>query len=192
MEERAGLPIRAFADAAAWEAWLADQPRTSPGVWLKLAKASAGAASVSKAEAIDGALCHGWIDGQLNRYDDDWWLIRFTPRKARSKWSENNRTRATELLAEKRVAKAGLAESEAAKADGRWDAAYASASTIAVPDDLAAALDAEPEARAFFDTLTGANRYAILYRVHEAKKPATRAARIARFVAMCARGETVH
>jgi uncharacterized protein YdeI (YjbR/CyaY-like superfamily) len=192
MEERAGLPIRAFADAAAWEAWLADQPRTSPGVWLKLAKASAGSASVSKAEAIDGALCHGWIDGQLNRYDDDWWLIRFTPRKARSKWSENNRTRATELLAGKRVAKAGLAEIEAAKADGRWDAAYASASTIAVPDDLAAALDAEPEARAFFDTLTGANRYAILYRVHEAKKPVTRAARIARFVAMCARGETVH
>ena len=192
MEARAGLPIRAFPDAAGWEAWLAAEPLSSQGVWLRLAKASAGAASVSKAEAIDGALCHGWIDGQLNRYDDDWWLIRFTPRKARSKWSENNRTRATELLAEKRVAKAGLAEIEAAKADGRWDAAYASASMIAVPDDLAAALDAEPEARAFFDTLTGANRYAILYRVHEAKKPATRAARIARFVAMCARGETVH
>src|SRR3569623_1851820 len=150
------------------------------------------AGGIGRGEAIAGALCHVWIDGQLIRYDDDWWLIRCTPRKARSKWSENNRTRATELLAEKRVAKAGLAEIEAAKADGRWDAAYASASTIAVPDDLAAALDAEPEARAFFDTLTGANRYAILYREHAAKTPATRAARIARFAAMCARGETVH
>ncbi|MES2045986.1 MAG: YdeI/OmpD-associated family protein [Pseudomonadota bacterium] len=192
MEERAGLPIRAFADLAAWEAWLADQPRSSPGVWLKLAKASAGVASVTKAEAIDGALCHGWIDGQLNPYDDDWWLIRFTPRKPRGKWSENNRKRATELMAKGRIAKAGLTEIEAAKADGRWEAAYAPATTIGVPDDLAIALDAEPEARAFFDTLTGANRYAILYRVHEAKKPETRAARIAKFVAMCARGETLH
>src|SRR3569623_429686 len=192
MEERAGLPIRAFADLAAWEAWLAAEPLSSKGVWLTIAKPSAGVASVSKAEAIDGALCHGGIDGQLNPYDDDWWLTRFTPRKAKSKWSEKNRVRAVELLAEKRIAKAGLAEIEAAKADGRWEAAYAPATTIAVPDDLAAARDAEPEARAFFDTLTGANRYAILYRVHEAKKPATRAARIARFAAMCARGETVH
>jgi uncharacterized protein YdeI (YjbR/CyaY-like superfamily) len=192
MEERAGLPIRAFADLAAWEAWLADQPRSSPGVWLKLAKASAGVASVTKAEAIDGALCHGWIDGQLNPYDDDWWLIRFTPRKPRGKWSEKNRKRATELMAEGRIARAGRAEIDAAKADGRWEAAYAPQGSATVPDDLAAALDAAPTARAFFDTLTGANRYAILYRVHEAKKPETRAARIAKFVAMCARGETVH
>ena len=192
MEERAGLPIRAFADLAAWEKWLAAQPRSSPGVWLKLAKAGAGVASVSKAEAIDGALCHGWIDGRLNPYDDNWWLIRFTPRKPRSKWSEKNRARATELLAAGRVARAGLAEIDAAKADGRWEAAYAPQGSVSVPDDLAAALDAEPEARAFFDALTGANRYAILYRVHEAKKAETRAARIAKFVAMCARGETVH
>jgi uncharacterized protein YdeI (YjbR/CyaY-like superfamily) len=190
--ERAGLPIRAFADLAAWEKWLAAQPRSSEGVWLKLAKASAGVASVSKAEAIDGALCHGWIDGQLNPFDDEWWLIRFTPRKGRSKWSEKNRTRATELMGEGRVAEAGLAEIDAAKADGRWDAAYAPQGSATVPDDLAAALDAEPKARAFFDTLTGANRYAILYRVHEAKKAETRAARIAKFVAMCARGETLH
>ncbi|MDB5676799.1 MAG: hypothetical protein JWM65_3781 [Sphingomonas bacterium] len=190
--ERAGLPIRAFADLAAWEKWLAAQPRSSEGVWLKLAKASAGVASVSKAEAIDGALCHGWIDGQLNPFDDEWWLIRFTPRKGRSKWSEKNRTRATELMGEGRVAEAGLAEIDAAKADGRWDAAYAPQGSATVPDDLAAALDAERKARAFFDTLTGANRYAILYRVHEAKKAETRAARIAKFVAMCARGETLH
>ena len=190
--ERAGLPIRAFADLAAWETWLAAEARSSPGVWLKLAKASAGAASVSKAEAIDGALCHGWIDGQLNPFDDDWWLIRFTPRKSRSKWSENNRKRAVELIADGRVTRAGLAEIDAAKADGRWEVAYAPQGSATVPDDLAAALDAQPKARAFFDTLTGANRYAILYRVHEAKKPETRASRIAKFVAMCAHGETVH
>jgi len=190
--ERAGLPIRSFPDAAAWEAWLAAEPRSSAGVWLKLAKRSAAAASVSKAEAIDAALCHGWIDGQLNPFDEDWWLIRFTPRTPRSKWSANNRRRAEELAAAGRLAPAGLAQVAAAKADGRWQAAYASASKATVPDDLAAALDAEPAARAFFDTLTGANRYAILYRVHDAKKPETRAARIARFVAMCARGETVY
>jgi len=190
--ERAGLPIRAFADAAAWGAWLAAEPRNSAGVWLKLAKRSARTASVSKAEAIDAALCHGWIDGQLNPFDDDWWLIRFTPRKPRSKWSAKNRQRAGELVAAGRMAPAGLAEIEAARADGRWDAAYASQGKAAVPDDLAAALDAAPAARAFFDTLTGANRYAILYRVHDAKKPETRAARIAKFVAMCARGETLH
>ncbi len=190
--ERAGLPIRAFADLAAWERWLAAEPRSSRGVWLKLAKAGAGVPSVAKAAAIDGALCHGWIDGQLNPFDDDWWLIRFTPRKPRSKWSEKNRTRAIELIAAGRIAAAGQAEIDAAKAGGRWDAAYAPQSTVTVPDDLAAALDAEPGARAFFDQLDSANRYAILYRVHEAKKPVTRAARIAKFVGMCARGETVH
>ena len=190
--ERAGLPIRAFADLVAWETWLAAEPRSSRGVWLKLAKASAGVPSVSKADAIDGALCHGWIDGQLNPFDESWWLIRFTPRKPRSKWSEKNRTRAIELIAAGRIAAAGQAEIDAAKADGRWDAAYAPQSTVTVPDDLAAALDAEPGARAFFDQLDSANRYAILYRVHEAKKPATRAARIAKFVGMCARSERVH
>ena len=190
--ERAGLPIRAFADAAAWEIWLAAQPRDSSGLWLKLAKAGAGVASVSKAEAIDCALCHGWIDGQLNPFDDDYWLIRFTPRKRRSKWSEKNRARAIELTAEGRVSAAGQAEIDAAMDDGRWDAAYAPQSTASVPDDLAAALGVEPGARAFFDGLDSANRYAILYRVHDAKKPETRAARIAKFVGMCARGETVH
>ncbi|MGH6615574.1 YdeI/OmpD-associated family protein [Sphingomonas sp.] len=189
---RAGLPILPFADAAAWEAWLGAQPRDCKGVWLKFAKAGTGVPSVSKAQAIDGALIHGWIDGQLNPFDHHWWLVRFTPRKARSKWSENNRLRATELIAAGRIAPAGQAEIDAAKADGRWDAAYASQSTIEVPDDLIAAFDAEPAARAFFDTLTGANRYAILYRIHDAKKPETRAARIAKFVSMCARGETLH
>lgn len=191
-EARAGLPIRAFTDAAAWEAWLAVEPRSSAGVWLKLAKQAAGVASVSKAEAIDSALCHGWIDGQLNPFDEHWWLIRFTPRKPRSKWSKKNRRRAEELIAAGRMAPAGLAEIDAAKTDGRWHAAYPSQSEASVPDDLAAALDAVPAAQAFFDTLTGANRYAILYRIHDAKKPETRAARIAKLVGMCARGQTIH
>jgi uncharacterized protein YdeI (YjbR/CyaY-like superfamily) len=191
METKAGLPIIAFTDIAAWEAWLAEQPADATGLWLKLAKAGNTDSSLTKAQAIDGALCHGWIDGQIDKYDEAWFLTRFTPRTARSRWSEKNRKRAEELLADGRVSPAGRAAIEAAKADGRWDAAYAPASTAAVPADLKAALDANPKARAFFDTLTGANRYAILYRVHDAKKPATRAARIAKFVAMCAAGETL-
>lgn len=192
MEERGGLLIRAFADAAAWEAWLAAQPHSSPGIWLKLAKAGNPELSVTKPQAIDGALMHGWIDGQLQPYDEMWWLTRFTPRKSKSKWSANNRNRAIELIAEGRIAPAGQAEIDAAKADGRWDVAYAPASTAEEPADLTAALDADPRARTFFDTLTGNNRYAILYRIGDAKKSETRAARIARFVAMCSAGETIY
>jgi uncharacterized protein YdeI (YjbR/CyaY-like superfamily) len=191
-EARAGLPILAFADATAFDAWLADQPRTSKGLWLKLAKKGSDRPSITKAEAVDVALCHGWIDGQLNSYDETSWLIRFTPRRRGSKWSEVNRTRALELIGEGRMRPAGLAEVEAARADGRWDAAYAPASTATVPPDLQAALGASPEAAAFFATLTGANRYAILYRVTTAKKVETRAQRIAYFVAMLERHETVH
>lgn len=193
--ERGGLPVLEFADAAAWETWLAAQSRDdsgTTGLWLKLAKAGNDASSLTKAQAIDAALCHGWIDGQIDKWDHAWFLTRFTPRKRTSKWSENNRKRAEQLIAEGRVAPAGLAEIAAAKADGRWDTAYAPASTAEEPEDLKAALNALPEARAFFDTLTGANRYAILYRVQTAKKPETRAARIEKFVGMCARGETVH
>ena len=191
-EMRSGQPILAFETAALLDAWLSAEPRTSKGLWLKLAKKGSGLASLSKAEAIDAALCHGWIDGQLNRYDDACWLIRFTPRKRASKWSKINRARALELISEGRMKPAGLAEIDAAKADGRWAAAYASASAAAVPADLEAALDASPRAAAFFATLTGANRYAILYRVTTAKKPETRAKRIATFVAMLERGETLH
>jgi uncharacterized protein YdeI (YjbR/CyaY-like superfamily) len=191
-KERGGLPVLDFVDAEAWETWLATHGGKAAGVWLKIAKAGNSASSLTKAQAIDGALCHGWIDGQIDKYDEAWFLTRFTPRKRTSKWSENNRKRAEQLVADGRVAPAGLAEIEAAKADGRWDTAYAPASTAAEPEDLTAALDAAPAARAFFDTLTGANRYAILYRVQTAKKPETRAARIAKFVGMCARGETIH
>ncbi|PXA96450.1 hypothetical protein DMC47_17575 [Nostoc sp. 3335mG] len=192
MELLAGLPIIGFADAAAFDAWLAAEPRSSKGLWLKLAKKGSGIASLSKAEAIDAALCQGWIDGQLDIYDETSWLVRFTPRKRASKWSQVNRTRATELIASGHMHPAGLAEIEAARADGRWDAAYAPASKAEVPPDLQAALHASPAAAAFFVTLKGANRYAILYRIGTAKKPETRARRIAKFVAMLERSETVH
>lgn len=191
MEERAGLPILAFADALAFERWLVDQPAASRGVWLKFAKAASGIATISKPQAIDLALCHGWIDGQLDKYDGDYWLVRFTPRRPRGKWSAVNVKRADELIAEGRMRPAGLVEVDRAKADGRWDAAYAPQSSATVPDDLAAALDANSRARAFFETLTGANRYAILYRIGDAKRPETRATRIAKYVAMCAAGQTV-
>jgi uncharacterized protein YdeI (YjbR/CyaY-like superfamily) len=177
-EERAGLPILAFADAA--------------GLWIKFAKAGSGLASVTKAEAIDAALCHGWIDGQLDKYDDRHWLVRFTPRKARSQWSQVNRARAAELIEAGGMRAGGLAQVEAAKADGRWEVAYAPASKAEVPPDLQAALDQSPAAAAFFATLTGANRYAILYRIGAVKKPDTRARKIATYIAMLERGETIH
>lgn len=132
-EERAGRPIIAFADAAALERWLETQPADSKGLWIRLAKTGSRRVSVTKTEAIDAALCHGWIDGQLDRYDDEHWLIRFTPRTARSKWSQVNRRRATELIEVGRMRAGGLAQVEAAKADGRWEAAYPPASAAEVP-----------------------------------------------------------
>lgn len=192
LETRAGLPILAFADAAAFEDWLKQAGSDSPGLWLKLAKDGSSHASLSKAAAIDAALCHGWIDGQLSPYDDDWWLTRFTLRKPRSKWSQKNRERAEQLIAQGRLSARGLAAVEAARADGRWDAAYASASRAEIPADLQAALDANPAAAAFFATLTGANRYAVLYRIGAVKRAETRARKIAEFVAMLERHETLH
>lgn len=191
-ETKASLPILGFSNAAAFASWLANEPRTTPGLWLKIAKKGSGIPSLTKADAIDVALCHGWIDGQLDKYDAHCWLIRFTPRKARSKWSEMNRRRALELIDAGRMGAAGMAEIEAAKADGRWNAAYAPASRATVPPDLQAALDANTKAAGFFATLTGANRYAVLYRIGTAGKPETRARKIERFVAMLERGETLH
>ena len=191
-EHRAGLPILAFTDAEALHRWLETQPESSPGVWIKFVKAGSGFPTVTKAEAIDAALCHGWIDGQLDKYDEQHWLVRFTPRKARSKWSQLNRKRATELLETGQMRPRGIAQIEAARRDGRWEAAYAPASKAEVPPDLQAALDRSPEAAAFFATLTGANRYAILYRIGAVKKPETKARKIAHFIAMLERHETVH
>ena len=192
MAEHKGLPVRGFATQQAWNAWLSRNGKTSPGLWLKLAKKDAGISSVSKAEAIETAIAHGWIDGQIDKYDEQFWLTRFTRRSAKSQWSKINRAAAIKLIEQGRMKPAGQREVDLAKSDGRWDAAYASQSNATVPQDLAAALDAEPAAKKFFATLTGANRYAVLYRVNTAKNAKTRADRISKFVAMLARGETIH
>jgi uncharacterized protein YdeI (YjbR/CyaY-like superfamily) len=184
--------VRSFGSSADWEAWLAAEPLTSNGVWLKLAKSASGIASVSKQEAIDGALCHGWIDGLVHKFDADYWLVRLTPRRPTGKWSQINRARALVLIKLGRMQSAGMKEIERAKLDGRWKAAYAPQSKATVPEDLQHALDRNPSARRNFDRLDRINRYAILYRVHDAKRPETRAQRIKRYVTMLSRGETIH
>ncbi len=186
------LPVIAFKSQQAWDAWLTAQPAQSKGLWLKLAKKSSGIASVSKAEAIDTALCHGWIDGQLDSFDDNYWLIRFTPRQSASKWSEKNRVRALQLVELKHMQPAGLNEIERARKDGRWNAAYAPQSTAQVPDDLRAALAKNKGAKSFFETLDSTNRYAILHRIHDAKKPETRMARIEKYVTMLIERKTIY
>jgi uncharacterized protein YdeI (YjbR/CyaY-like superfamily) len=178
-------------DVRAWRAWLRKHHAEPDGVWLVLAKkGTREPTSLTYDEALEEALCHGWIDGQVRRRDDDTYRQRFTPRRARSPWSKRNVGIAERLVAEGRMQPAGAAEVERAKADGRWEAAYAGPATIEVPDDLAAALAAEPKAPALFDVLTSQNRYAVLYRVTTAKRADTRSRRIAEFVAMLARGET--
>jgi uncharacterized protein YdeI (YjbR/CyaY-like superfamily) len=184
-------PVR-FASQRAFEAWLARHGQTSDGIWLEIAKAGAPAPTVTYPEAIDSALIHGWIDGQKRALDATHWLQRFTPRRPRSLWSKINRDKIAALIAAGRMKPAGLAEVERARADGRWDAAYDGARTAEVPDDLRAALDADPAAAKCFAGLDGRNRYAVLWRVQTAKLPATRARRIAQLVAMLAAGETLH
>jgi uncharacterized protein YdeI (YjbR/CyaY-like superfamily) len=179
-----------FADLAAWLRWLEENHASSPGLWVKLAKK--GTAALAYPEAVEGALVWGWIDGQKQALDARFWLQRFTPRRPQSPWSKINRDKAQALLAAGRMAAPGLAEVERAKRDGRWDAAYDSARTAQVPDDLASALAAAPESAAFFAALDGANRYAVLYRVQTAKTPETRARRVAQLVAMLARREKIH
>ena len=182
----------AFGSPQSWRDWLAEHHQTSPGLWLKIAKKGAGTPTVSYAEAIDDALCYGWIDGQKGKLDDEHWLQRFTPRKPRGRWSKINREKAERLITEGRMHPAGLREVEAARADGRWDAAYEGQATAAVPPDLARELDLNPVAKEFFATLNSANRYAILYRIQDAKRPQTRADRIAKYVAMLNEHKTIH
>jgi uncharacterized protein YdeI (YjbR/CyaY-like superfamily) len=191
-ETRDGLPVLAFASQHEWERWLEENHETVTGVWLKLAKARSGARTVSYAEALEGALCYGWIDGQRASHDDRFTLQRYTPRRPRSKWSRVNRDRATELEREGRLRPAGLAQVELARQDGRWDAAYEPQTTATVPDDLQRELDANPVAREGFAALDSRNRYAILYRLMDAKRPETRARRIAQFVAMLNEGRTLY
>jgi len=186
------LPELAFASQAEFEAWLEEHHATQPGLWIRIAKKGSGIPTVTAAEAVETCLCFGWIDGQRRPRDEATFLQRYTPRRSRSKWSKINREKAESLAAEGRMRPAGLAEVERAKGDGRWEAAYDSASRIEVPEDLQRALDAEPRAKAEFAELDGQNRYAILYRIHDAKRPETRARRIAQFVDMLARGERLH
>ena len=186
------LPVLGFASQAAWESWLAGQHATSPGIWLKIPKKGAGAPGISYPDALAVALCYGWIDGQKAGLDDEYWLQRFTPRKPGSRWSKINTEKAAELIETGRMQPAGLREVERARADGRWDAAYAGQRTMAVPPDLERALAGNEAAHAFFATLSGANRYAILYRIADAKRPQTRARRIEKYVAMLAAHETIH
>jgi uncharacterized protein YdeI (YjbR/CyaY-like superfamily) len=189
---RADLPLLTFRDAAAFETWLETQPSDAAGAWLCFAKQGSSGATVTKSDAIDCALTYGWIDGQLGRVDATAFKTLFTPRRPRSAWSQINCERVERLIAAGRMAPRGLAQVELAKSDGRWARAYASAATASPDAELQTALDAVPSARAFFELLDSANRYAVLYRVQQAKTPEKRAAKIARLVAMLARGEAIH
>ena len=186
------LPIIEFADQAAWERWLQREHASSKGVWIKIAKKATGIPTVTHAEALTEALCYGWIDGQRAPDDESFFLQRFTPRRPRSKWSQVNRQKAIDLIEQGRMRPAGLAEVEAAKADGRWEAAYAPQSSQSIPEDFQRALDENPAAKEFFATLRGVRRYSFIFRIADAKRPETRERRIREFVAMLAEGRTHH
>ena len=185
-------PILAFETAQAWEAWLTKNGGTSPGIYIKLAKKDSGVLSVNYAEALEVALCHGWIDAIKKSFDASFFLQKFVPRTPRSGWSEINKKKVQQLIKAKLMRPAGLATVKVAKANGQWDRAYAPAKTITVPPDLEAALKKNKEAREFFATLSGSNRYAILHRLQTAKKEETRGKRLALFIGMLERGETIH
>lgn len=186
------LPIHYFERQLDWTAWLNENHTSSPGVWLQLAKKGADAPSVSYDEAIEMALCFGWIDGQKRTYNDQFWLQKFTRRSEKSVWSKINRDKALALIEAKKMKPAGLKEIERAKLDGRWDVAYDSSSKATVPSDFQSALDGNARAKAFFGTLDSRNRYAVLFRIQTAKHAETRAKRISQFVLMLERHEKVH
>ncbi len=189
---KADAPTLAFASRQAWETWLAKNHAKSDGIWLKMAKKASGIPTVDYPQALEVALCYGWIDGTKRAFDSEYFLQKFTPRRSRSRWSKINCDAAERLIASGAMKPAGLSEVERAKADGRWDAAYASPRAAAVPPDLERALAKNAKARRFFETLDSRNRYAILYRIAAAKRPATRARRIAQFVAMLAAGQKIY
>ncbi len=192
MATKQDLPIVEFSDRHAWERWLEANHDSSRGVWLKIAKKGAAKSTASYHEALEEAIRYGWIDGQKARFDDSYFLQRFTPRGPRSKWSQVNRKKALELIADNRMMPAGLARVEAARRDGRFDDAYEPQSRATIPEDFQRALDDNPDAGEFFATLKGANRYAFLYRLHHVKAPAARAKRIARYIEMLRDGKTFH
>jgi uncharacterized protein YdeI (YjbR/CyaY-like superfamily) len=187
-----GRPILAFASQAEWEAWLDVEHASSDGVWLRFAKKGSGVESVVYAEALEVALCYGWIDSQVKSLDERFYLQKFTPRRARSRWSRVNRDKVEKLTKQGRMKPAGLAQVELAKADGRWEAAYASPANAEVPDDLQAALDGNAKAAEFWASLNKSNRFAILYQLQDAKKPETRARRLEKFMGMLERGEKLY
>ena len=189
---RDDLPLLTFADAESLRRWLDEQGEASHGAWLRFAKQGAPESTVSKSDAIDCALAYGWVDGQLGRADAHFFKTRFTPRRPKSAWSQINCERVERLEETGCMHPRGRAQVDQAKADGRWAAAYAGQSEAAADTDLVAALDAEPAARELFDALDSANRFAILYRVQQAKTPEKRAAKIAEMVAMLSRGHTIH
>ncbi|SRR5579875_1424147 len=186
------LPIISFASQDAWEAWLEEHHATAPGLWLQLAKKGSGHPSVTYDEAVEVALCFGWIDGQKQSYNEEYFLQKFTPRRPRSVWSKVNTQRVQRLIEQGRMRPAGMKHVESAKQDGRWDAAYASGASADVPEDFLTALEAHPAAKAFFATLTKANQYAIYFRIHTARNPELRRTRIEKIVAMLAEGKTFH
>jgi uncharacterized protein YdeI (YjbR/CyaY-like superfamily) len=185
-------PIRAFKDAKAWDAWLAKNQEKSAGIWMRIAKKASGTKSITYPEAVDLALCHGWIDGLKRPESETAWLQRFTPRRRRSIWSQINSKKALALIESGQMKPAGLAEIERAKRDGRWDAAYASPKSATMPADFKKELDRHPKAKAVFKTLSKTNSYAILWRIQTAKKAETRAKRMRSFIEMLEKGETVH
>jgi uncharacterized protein YdeI (YjbR/CyaY-like superfamily) len=186
------LPILLFETQQDWEAWLNEHHGEAAGIWLKLAKKDADTASLTYAEALESALCYGWIDGQKASFDLQHWLQKFTPRRPQSIWSKVNRAKAAALIAAGRMQPAGLRQVELAQADGRWNRAYASQSNITIPADFQSELDKNPEAQAFFSSLDGANRYAILFRIQTAKRAETRSARMQKFIEMLSRHEKIH
>ncbi len=185
-------PTIQFESRGAWEAWLGENHEMSSGMWLKIAKKDSGIAGVSYGEAVEAALCFGWIDGQARKFDGDFWLQKFTPRRKRSKWSKVNRAKAESLIESGMMYPAGLREVERAKADGRWEAAYEPPSKATVPEDLRRELENNDAAKEFFETLDGRNRYAILHRIHDAKKSETRKRRIEKYVTMLAEGKKIY
>lgn len=192
MSSNSELPVLLFVTQADLEEWMDEHHSEAAGVWLKFAKKASAHQTVTYAEAVETALCFGWIDGQARSLDEDFWLQRFTPRRPRSKWSQINCKRVTALNEQGRLRPAGLAAVAEAKEDGRWERAYASPANIKVPEDFQRRLDENARANEFFKRLSGSNRYAILYRIHDAKRPETRARRIEKFVRMLEEGKTIH
>jgi len=188
----AELPILPFASKKKWADWLAKQYDKTTGIWIKIAKKDSGIPSLTYEEALDVALCYGWIDGQKKGLDDQYWLQKFTPRGPKSIWSKINTEKAEGLIASGKMKPAGLKAIEAAKNDGRWEAAYASQKNISIPEDFQAALEKNKKAKAFFSTLKSAERYSFLFRLHNIKKPEMRANRIQKFIEMLERGEKIH